>query len=35
MEEICIAGKAYNLAEGEKKDSRMLMISMHGKRGAR
>ncbi len=35
MEEINIAGKAYNLAEGEKKDSPMSKISTHGKRGAR
>lgn len=35
MEEIKIAGKAYNLAEGEKKDSPMSKTSMPNKRGAR
>ena len=35
MEEIKIAGKAYNLAEGEKKDSPMSKTSTQSKRGAR
>lgn len=35
MEEICISGKAYNLAEGEKKDLPALKISTPGKRGIR
>ncbi len=35
MEEIAIVGKAYNLAEGEKKDSTTLKTSMNSKRGVR
>jgi len=35
MEEINIAGKAYNLAEGEKKDLLLSKTSTQGKRGSR
>ena len=35
MEEIDLAGKAYNLAEGEKKDSLTSKTFTNGKRGAR